>query len=228
MELPIDLSLPFDIPEILKFGIIGLGTIMAVLAFSLLKREQTRSGERPQMIKAIYVFMAFAIILTLIGLFGENDRVINKKMPIIEGKWLYVCSGSNGKYQHGGRFVAMQDGRDWELNGERMWKDTLNDISRKWNEINYDPSKSWKTVWGNVCHDEIRFEYLIPNVNGEDIHGYASGRFTLNKENQIVKVKGTFNQLYPSKQISGEIELIRVNDSTYESPKWPKNHSFKN
>lgn len=147
-----------------------------------------------------------------------------KTYPTIAGKWLYICSGHDGKYQHGGRFIATQTANEWLLNGERMWKDILNTKEKKWNCSVYNPTKSWHSVWGNIGDNEIRFEYLIENVDGEDIHGYAKGLTIVNDKNEIVKIKGIFNQLFPSKQISGEVELIRVSDNFFNNPNWTKNH----
>lgn len=65
-------KLPFNIPDILKFGIIGLGAIMALLAFWLLRGEQHKPQPRKLMLTAIYVFMGFSILLTLFGFFSPN------------------------------------------------------------------------------------------------------------------------------------------------------------
>ena len=78
----------------------------------------------------------------------------------------------------------------------------------RWDCSIYNPTKSWYSVCGYIEDNQIRFEYVVENVNGEDIHGYATGDITVNGKNEIVKIKGIFNQLYPSKQISGDIEFI--------------------
>ena len=211
-----------DIPSILKFGIIGLGTIMAILAYNLLRNEHIRNPPRPLIIKSIYSFMIFALILTILGFYSRKEIIY----PNIEGKWLYICTGSDSRYQHGGRFVAKQEGDSWNLSGERMWKDTIN-TQGKWDEMIYTPTKSWKSTWGNLNNDEIRFEYMIPNIGYENIRGYSEGKFVKNSKGIVVKVKGTFNQLFPSKAISGEIEFYKVTDQEFENPNWIKISNIK-
>lgn len=164
----------------------------------------------------------FAVWVITLGTFFYFYPMANKIVPTMAGKWLYVCSGHDGKYQHGGRFIATQEGDVWYLNGERMWKDTL-DTSGTWNCMKYAPTKSWNSTFAYIDKDHVIFEYVIPNVNGEDIHGFVSGKAIIeNKE--AVKVKGTFNQVFPSKQISGDIEFFRVEDSIFNVPNWDKNH----
>ena len=60
-----------NIVEILRIGVIGLGFLLAVLAYRLLTNEQKREEIRPSLIKATYVFMFFSIILSIIGLGSE-------------------------------------------------------------------------------------------------------------------------------------------------------------
>nr|WP_320016714.1 hypothetical protein [uncultured Desulfobacter sp.] len=55
----------------LAYGAIGLGLALAVLAYLLLRKEQGVAKPRTEIIKAIYVFMGFALILSLGGFVGE-------------------------------------------------------------------------------------------------------------------------------------------------------------
>lgn len=54
--------------QILKYGPIGLGLLLAVLAFRLLKQEQSQKSPRKSMLRAILFFMAFSLTLCLVGL----------------------------------------------------------------------------------------------------------------------------------------------------------------
>lgn len=62
--------LPFDLEfvEILGLGVIGLAFLLAVLAYLLLMEEQKKTEPSDKFIKATYVYMAFCLALTIIGL----------------------------------------------------------------------------------------------------------------------------------------------------------------
>ena len=55
----------------LAYGAVGLGLALAVLAYLLLRQEQGIAKPRNEIIKAIYMFMGFALILSLSGFVGE-------------------------------------------------------------------------------------------------------------------------------------------------------------
>ena len=56
----------------LAYGAIGLGLALAVLAFRLLSKEQERPGAtRAPLLRATYVFMAFALALAAGGFVSE-------------------------------------------------------------------------------------------------------------------------------------------------------------
>ena len=48
--------------DALRYGAIGLGAILAILAYRLLRREQDQEAPRHQVIVAIYVYMIFSLI----------------------------------------------------------------------------------------------------------------------------------------------------------------------
>lgn len=58
--------------EFLAYGAIGLGLALAILAYRLLSKEQERPGSaRAPVLRAIYVFMAFSLVLVGGGLVKE-------------------------------------------------------------------------------------------------------------------------------------------------------------
>jgi hypothetical protein len=57
--------------EILGYGVIGLGFLLAVLAYWLLTKEQKKDKVRKPMISAIHVFMGFSVFLCVLGLASE-------------------------------------------------------------------------------------------------------------------------------------------------------------
>ena len=60
-----------DPTKILSYGAIGLGFLLAFLAFTLLRSEQKRNAPNPVMVRAIYFFMLFAFLLSVVG-FGSE------------------------------------------------------------------------------------------------------------------------------------------------------------
>ena len=56
----------------LVYGAVGLGLVLAVLAYRLLSKEQERPGAtRASLLRATYVFMAFALALAAGGFASE-------------------------------------------------------------------------------------------------------------------------------------------------------------
>jgi hypothetical protein len=64
-------------PEsILSYGVVGLGFLLALLAYRLLGREQQKELPNRSILVAIHVFMIFSAVLCVIGLGSEylKDR----------------------------------------------------------------------------------------------------------------------------------------------------------
>lgn len=91
-----------DIAKVLSFGAIGLGFLLALFAYRLLAAEQGRANSRASMLKAVYVFMAFSIVLTLIGLaqvsmqapprpIPDTDTVASKTLPPARTESFFVA-----------------------------------------------------------------------------------------------------------------------------------------
>lgn len=60
--------------EILSYGTIGLGFLLAFLAYRLLSKEQHKDEPRKSILGAINTFMAFSIVLCMIGFGSEFFR----------------------------------------------------------------------------------------------------------------------------------------------------------
>jgi hypothetical protein len=67
-----------DPGKILSYGAIGLGFLLALLSYMLLASEQKRVAPRVPMIQAIYAFMSFAFLLSILGFGSEylKDRLL--------------------------------------------------------------------------------------------------------------------------------------------------------
>lgn len=57
--------------NILGYGVIGLGFLLANLSYRLLVKEQRVERPRKQIIRSIYAFMSFSLVLCAGGLFSE-------------------------------------------------------------------------------------------------------------------------------------------------------------
>jgi hypothetical protein len=64
----------FDITRILSLGTIGLGFLLAFLAFRLLSKEQSMDRPREGILRATNRFMIFSLALCVIGLSSELYR----------------------------------------------------------------------------------------------------------------------------------------------------------
>ena len=60
--------------DFLQYGAIGLGLALAVLAYLLLQKEQAVAKPRREIVKAIYVFMGFSLVLASAGFGAEYAR----------------------------------------------------------------------------------------------------------------------------------------------------------
>lgn len=99
-------------PEILKYGIIGLGAILAFLSYLLLTQEQKKSEPRSQILTATYVFMTFSILLILLGIFSDwshSNQLPTKVVPSTTG---FPKGALNGSY--------IVDGTDIDLPSENF------------------------------------------------------------------------------------------------------------
>lgn len=56
-----------DVVKILGFGVIGLGLLLAILAFWLLQKEQSKSSPSAEILKSVKRFMIFSVVLCVIG-----------------------------------------------------------------------------------------------------------------------------------------------------------------
>ena len=60
-----------NVLEILRLGFVGIAFLLAGLAYLLLRREQERAEPRAGMLRPIYVFMGFALVLAAASLYTQ-------------------------------------------------------------------------------------------------------------------------------------------------------------
>ncbi|HWZ84125.1 MAG TPA: hypothetical protein VNW47_15965 [Terriglobales bacterium] len=60
-----------DVVKILGYGVLGLGFLLALLAYRLLSKEQGRQTPSPDALHGIYVFMGFSLALCILGLVSQ-------------------------------------------------------------------------------------------------------------------------------------------------------------
>ncbi|WP_421830353.1 hypothetical protein [Larkinella sp.] len=66
-----------DIFNILSYGVIGLGFLLAFFAFRLLNREQGKAKPQKTIIDSIHRFMIFSAFLTIVGLVSQIFKYNN-------------------------------------------------------------------------------------------------------------------------------------------------------
>jgi len=72
-----------DIVEILKIGAIGLGFLLALLSFLLIKEEQKKKKPSKVIINATRTFMFFSIVILILGIlsgFAKSDQTLSLKL----------------------------------------------------------------------------------------------------------------------------------------------------
>ncbi len=113
-----------DIPEILKFGVIGLGFLLALLSFYLLRIEQKKDEHDKIVINSIRLFMLFSIIVLLIGLFSEfiktperlSIQLGRNELQVREIKTVPASDINPGKY-----FVSSEQKFAFRLPNKKNW-----------------------------------------------------------------------------------------------------------
>lgn len=116
--------------NILSYGAIGLGCILAVLAYFLLTKEQEQAKPRKQILTSIYIFMGFSLILGLTGFVTEHlrgqsssdsalfvtlippENVPPNGLALVSGQYEYVEPTTSGELtpHRGEVVVALREG----------------------------------------------------------------------------------------------------------------------
>jgi len=60
-----------DVLEILKIGAIGLGFLLALMSYNLIKKEQEKSKPNSSLLRSAKSFMVFSVVLMLLGILSE-------------------------------------------------------------------------------------------------------------------------------------------------------------
>ena len=80
--------------EILSYGMPGLGFLLALFTYGLIKLEQKKSKPRKSILVAIYVFMGFAVIIFFAGTYLKvlelTREPVSKDCPETENCDKYV------------------------------------------------------------------------------------------------------------------------------------------
>ncbi len=143
--------------EILGYGVIGLGFLLAFLAYRLLMAEQKRSTVRKNMLTAIKIFMGFSFSLCGLGLASEllkrpgytdpeNAQVVKENVSL------------KGKLQKGlspEEFCSvLNKGSDCQLDKKNFYEAVQSLISDS------DTLKKYKSHYGFILY---KIEMIMPN-----------------------------------------------------------------
>jgi hypothetical protein len=75
-----------DVVQVLSLGAIGLGFFLAIFAYRLLTREQRVNEPRSNILRAIYIYMTFALVLVLLGILGrylDSETTANSQNSLL-------------------------------------------------------------------------------------------------------------------------------------------------
>ena len=167
-----------NLVEILRVGVVGLGFLLALLSYRLLLEEQKKEIERPGILKAIYVFMSFSVVLTLIGLVSEFIGSDNN----VKNELLTLSPKDNHPLDYG----------DYDLSGVCLaaYKATLDEEIQTENIVEILKTRSLSYGWSGGIASESIGNHESPNyfkitdiaLVGHAINIYyqwAGGRLTL-------------------------------------------------
>jgi hypothetical protein len=76
----------FDVVQVLQIGVIGLGFLLALLAYRLLSREQSRGKPNADILAQVRTYMIFSLLLCALGLLSEylKDRHHPEDVKLVE------------------------------------------------------------------------------------------------------------------------------------------------
>lgn len=84
-----------DPVAILQFGVIGLGFLLALFSYDLLRKEQKREIPRKELLRSISAYMTFSIVLCLIGVFADLVKPdLKKKDSVKQNFRSHLLSGT--------------------------------------------------------------------------------------------------------------------------------------
>lgn len=100
--------------QILSFGVIGLGFLLALLSFWLLQKEQGKKTPNARILKSIYIYMIFSFFLCSLGLASEilrdpHSQESNKKetfRQILDRKRAEIASASEPEIYKRGEMAS--------------------------------------------------------------------------------------------------------------------------
>lgn len=175
-------SLPYQtltmFTEILAAGAMGVSVFFAIKAYSLLKEEQAKDAPRATMLRSIYVFMGFALLMTPMALgieyarhgmnldnAGVDLKVIAQALMDIENKTFYSVD-RNGNPE---AIEVPLNGTTYQLSvpfPESGFKSThlkLNQEGRKFLALKNNNGE--EITYGYLSEQDIKRAYLaLPGV----------------------------------------------------------------
>lgn len=166
--------------EILAAGAMGVSVFFAIKAYSLLKDEQAKEAPRPTMLRSIYVFMGFALLMTPMALGIEYARhsmnldsanidqsAIAENLKAIENKTFYSVD-RNGNPE---AIELSLSGTTYQLsvpfpeNGFNSTRLTLKQEGRKF--LALKNNNGTEISYGYLSEQEVKRAYLaLPDGTG--------------------------------------------------------------
>lgn len=112
-----------NVVEILKVGAIGLGFLLALMAYNIIKKEQEKDKPNTKVLSSARGFMVFSIVMMLLGIFAEfikakpylKVKLGNNVMELNEISYASASALDPAKYfissEYG--FAFKKPGPDW-------------------------------------------------------------------------------------------------------------------
>jgi hypothetical protein len=85
--------------KLLAYGAVGLGLALAMLAYWLLSQEQRARNPRKLILQSVHIFMAFALVLAIGGLFLEYHKSEASQLPAVRKQMEQLASDLTAERQ---------------------------------------------------------------------------------------------------------------------------------
>jgi hypothetical protein len=150
-----------DVIKILGYGIIGLGFLLALMAFNLLSKEQKKDEPNEKILASINRFMMFSIALSALGLGSEIIRPLMSSTETIQ---------TSVDPDDGSLLVKLK------LTDESVKDGVLYDDLKNYKKIQKDDSKSYCIVVFSpnlTPYEKVIFKWSLHDSTGKLVDTYS-------------------------------------------------------
>jgi len=160
--------------DALKYGLIGLGAILAVLCFFLLNKEQSKARPRKKILTSIYIFMGFSCLILVLGIVGQND---NSQKNLFEPKSGFASGSLDGKWKIQARDTSVFNNSDFKT--PIFMYEGVFELKENKGEINYKGFLLRKKIHDTTFNKDFEMQF---EANGPLNNTYVAAQYYVKTE----------------------------------------------